>query len=78
MAQTLVVKSVRGFPSDFFIKIRERPCTALLRVMERRFKTTNEADFDTTKRNGDLMVEALRDCVTIPGLRVSPGPCVGA
>lgn len=65
--------SIRGFPADRLIEqIRQQPCAPLLRLLERRLRTFDEARQIRRTRRGRQLADRLGGSAVCPGLDSSP------
>jgi perosamine synthetase len=65
--------AARSFPGpDFFARIRQQPSAALLAVLGRRLRGFSPQRLAAHVRNGDALLELLRDRVYCPGAASRP------
>ncbi|HMO14235.1 MAG TPA: DegT/DnrJ/EryC1/StrS family aminotransferase [Pirellulaceae bacterium] len=67
----LAVRLSRGFAGgDFFKRIRQQPSSALLAIMERRFRSFDERTIVQRTKRGYSLTQAIRDSVQVLGVEM--------
>jgi dTDP-4-amino-4,6-dideoxygalactose transaminase len=65
----LVVSLLRGFPDQFFEKLRQQPCNALIRMLDRQFATYNtREEIAKNTRHCEYMRRLLPQGAALPGM----------
>lgn len=59
-----VVSLLRGFPANFFEKLRHRPDPVLLKILENRLKQYDEKDFELQAKNGEALIQSIQAAET--------------
>ncbi|XP_070568883.1 uncharacterized protein [Ptychodera flava] len=67
----LFVDMLRGFPKDFFVKIRHQPSTPLLYMMYKRISRFKESSMNESRQKGDYVTQRLPSSVGVVGSNAS-------